>query len=181
MAKEVKQKKCEQCGKLFKPYRITPVCSYVCAMAYNDDKESNKRLKRLKSNVKEEASLGMLIKLAKELAQKFARLRDKDLPCISCGSVNAQVYHGGHLWKSELYSGVKFHEYNINKQCQKCNTFLDGNEVNYAINFIERFGVDRFNFLTALAKETKNKKWSKMEVQEIINHYKQLINDKSKD
>lgn len=41
-----KPKICKVCGKEFKPMRITPVCSYVCALKFNDEKEVNKRISK---------------------------------------------------------------------------------------------------------------------------------------
>ena len=81
------------------------------------------------------------------------------------------------MFKSELYSGVKLDEININRQCRKCNRYLNGNEINYVKGFIERYGLPAFNDLSKKAVETKNKKWSADELQAIINKYKQKIKD----
>lgn len=174
--KQPKKKLCKQCGKEYKPMNsLTQVCGYICALAYNDKKQIDKRFKELKTKVKENDSLSLLMKIAKETAQRYARLRDAHLGCISCGNETAPIYHGGHMYKSELYSGVRFHEFNINKQCQKCNTFLDGNEVNYVIGFVKRYGQELFDLLSEQARESKNRKWDKEELKEVIEFYKNKI------
>lgn len=172
-----KPKKCKQCGKEFKPYSsIEVVCSYQCLYAYKQAQIEEKH-KKFKANVKEWDSHKNLMKSALEHAQKWARIRDKDLPCISCGAVNPIRWDGGHLYKSKLYSGVKFNEMCIHKQCFTCNHHLDGNEVNFVHGLMKRYGTDYVLNLINLANETKNKKWSVPELKEIINYYKLKIKD----
>jgi hypothetical protein len=175
MAK-AKQKRCRQCSKLFTPYRSTDVvCSSPCYYAYNSEKAIEARFKEINKTVKDAAKLSTLRMVCKTLAQKYARLRDKSLPCISCGCETAIEWHGGHLFKAELYSGVVFDELNLAKQCKKCNVFLDGAETGYIFGFIDRYGIDKLNELRKKAQETKNYKWSKEEIQEKITYYKQQI------
>lgn len=171
-------KKCKTCNKPFEPYKSTdPCCSYPCTVAFYQEKEIEKRHKELISKVKEIDSLSKLMKTAKELVQRFARLRDKNLPCISCGTNKAYEWHGGHLFKSELYSGVRLEEININKQCGQCNTFKNGNEAEYVAGFIKRYSIQDFTALHERALKTKNKKWNKEELIQIINKYKQKNKD----
>lgn len=176
--KEIKPKFCKVCKDQFQPYKSTDVvCSFMCSKMWEEQKEIDKRYNKAKDGLEKSDKVKDLMKLSKVLIQKFARVRDKDLPCISCGSNTATVWDGGHLFKSELYSGVRLDEINVNKQCRKCNTFLNGNEVNYVIGFINRYGLPAFNDLSQRAKETKNKKWSVPELQEFINKYKLKIKD----
>lgn len=176
--KEYKPKKCKQCGRDFKPFSsLDKVCSSVCFYAYKEAQEIEKRFKVIEAKVKERDSVKLLTKVAKQLAQKWARIRDRDLPCISCGTNQSIEWHGCHLYKSELYSGVRFDELNLARGCKKCNVFLSGNEVGYVKGFIERHGLIAFNELSDRATKTKNKKWTVPELKEIINYYKQKIKD----
>src|SRR5690606_36814293 len=93
----------------------------------------------------------------KPIFQKYIRLRDKDLPCISCGSFEG-VPQGGHYKKAEIYSGVIFDERNCHKQCKKCNVFLGGNEANYRVNLVKRFSENYVSDLDDYANKTKNYK-----------------------
>jgi len=174
----VKQKKCKVCGKEFNPFKTTDrLCSYICGKAFEEQQEIDKRFKSIQDKVKERDSLKLLMKAAKQIVQKYARLRDKYLPCISCGTYTSTMWDGGHMYKSELYSGVRLDEININKQCRKCNTYLSGNEVGYVKGFIAKYGLDEFNKLSDRATLTKNKKWSVEEIKEIITSYKLKIKD----
>ena len=177
--KPVKPKKCKSCSKMFVPTynRIQPTCSLECAMKKAKQDAIDKEHKKVKEKVKERDRLGLLMKLAKELAQKYARLRDAELPCISCGATKSEPWQGGHLFKAELYSGVKLDELNINKQCVKCNFKQDGNEAQYVVGFIKKYGQETFNELYDKAEKTRNYKWSVLELQQIIKDYKLKIKE----
>ena len=109
---------------------------------------------------------------AKKVFQKWIRIRDKDKPCISCGSISSTVWDGGHFKKAELYSGVIFHEYNVNIQCGKCNRFLGGNELNYRTGLIAKIGEEAVLNLEHLAEMSRMKKYTNDELEEIKLKYK---------
>jgi len=111
---------------------------------------------------------------AKRVFQKFIRLRDVGLPCISCGS-NSPLIDGGHFKKAEIYSGVIFNEHNCNAQCQKCNRFLGGNELNYRVGLIEKIGLAAVEELEQLADETRRTKLSKDDLTQIKKTYQKKI------
>ena len=99
---------------------------------------------------------------------KFIRERDRDLGCISCGG---KIDHAGHYFSSGHYSALTFDEDNVHGQCLKCNNFLHGNLINYRMGLVERYG-DKF--VIKLENKSKNKlyKYSREELQDIINKYK---------
>ena len=170
-----KKHNCKECGKEYVKQNSTQkVCSYICALKYNE-KKTEERFNKAKESVKTDKKFMAIRDLAKKVFQKYIRIRDKDLPCISCETTYSEEWHGGHLFKAELYSGVLLNELNVNKQCKKCNYFSDGNEVNYVKGFIKKYGYDKFVELSELATKTKNKKWTREELEEKINYYKQLI------
>lgn len=111
---------------------------------------------------------------AKKEIQKYVRLRDADLPCISCGATDT-VFHGGHFYKAEIYSGLIFDERNISKQCAKCNTYLGGNENNYRLGLIQRKGLPFVLQLDADAIKLRDYKYTKEELIDIKNLYKEKI------
>ena len=104
--------------------------------------------------------------------QRWIRLRDKDKPCISCGTISSSVWDGGHFKKAELYSGVIFHEHNVNLQCGKCNRFLGGNELNYRTGLIAKIGEQAVLNLEHLAEMSRMKKYTNEELEEIKLKYK---------
>ena len=136
-----------------------------------DSKSSKIRIKELKVSIK---SLKEYESDAKKSFQKWARLRDKDLPCISCGKFS-KLNDGGHYKKAEVYSGIIFNEYNVNLQCRKCNRFLNGNELNYRFGLIKKIGEDKVLALEDLANESRLYKFTKEELVEIKKKYDKLI------
>ena len=112
------------------------------------------------------------INKAKQVFQKWIRKRDKDDPCISCGTVSSDLWDGGHYLKAEIYTGVIFNEMNVHKQCRKCNRFLGGNEAQYRIALCLKYGESKVAELEKLANETRQYRWSSEELKKIIDIYK---------
>ena len=112
------------------------------------------------------------VQLAKDVFQAWCRDRDKDLPCISCGTFKTPIWDGGHYLKAELFRGLIFDERNVNKQCRHCNRFKGGNELNYRDGLIKRYGV---KFVEQLESEKDSKRkytWSDEELENIKKKYK---------
>lgn len=175
-----KAKKCKVCKSEFTPNKpLQIVCGLKCAIAYANEKLSQKKAKESKirqSKRREDLkSLTDYKSEAKSMFQLFIRLRDKDKPCISCGTLETKLWDGGHYKKAELYYGVTFNENNVHKQCRKCNRFLGGNELNYRKGLIDRYGIEYVESIEILADETRQKKWTKEELIEIKNEYFQKV------
>ena len=138
-------------------------------------KQTEVKKRKDKAEAKESLkSISAVIKDIKPIFQKFIRLRDKDLPCISCGSFDG-LPQGGHFKKAEIYSGVIFDERNCHKQCQKCNVYLGGNEANYRVNLVKRFSESFVSELEDFANETRNYKYTKEELYTIKEKYSKKI------
>ena len=68
---------------------------------------------------------------AQAIFNKFIRLRDIDLPCVSCGATVEEIesgpYRPGGYWDAGHFLGrgampeLRFHEDNVHKQCKSCN------------------------------------------------------------
>lgn len=108
---------------------------------------------------------------AKKSFQKYVRLRDKDLPCISCNETVKDLWDGGHYFKAEIFSGLIFNEKNCHKQCRKCNRFLGGNEIQYRKGLLNRFGLEYVEQLESIADKNRVYKYTKDELIEIKNKY----------
>lgn len=179
------------CGTEFEPYQIPgrTIKSKYCIrclvekgrkklksdakkVAEAEKRKWNKEKKKIKQGLK---SLTDYEKDAKAAAQLYARLRDKDQPCISCGGLTSPIWDGGHRFKAEIYSGVIFDEHNIHKQCRKCNFYLGGNEDNYHSGLIKRYGTEYVEALEKRALETRNRKYTREELIGIKNYYKNKI------
>ena len=112
------------------------------------------------------------IKIAQQVFNKWIRQRDKGLNCISCDK-EAKKENCGHYYNANNHWSVRFDEDNCHLQCEHCNTFLSGNLIPYRENLIKKIGQERFDILSEKANETR--KFTKEEVQEIINEYKKRL------
>lgn len=114
-------------------------------------------------------------KEAKVVFQKWIRLRDQEQPCISCGIKNNKLWDGGHYFKAELFSGLIFDTRNVNKQCRKCNRYLGGNEIQYRLGMVSRFGLDFVDKLESDSISRRVYKFSKDELIDINKKYQLKI------
>ena len=165
-----KEKKCKVCLDKFAPVQFAQVvCNYKCAIVHSNNLKANKQKKEwneekaiLRDKLK---TLGQYEQDAKTSFQKWVRMRDKALPCISCGVKETELFDGGHYFKAEIFSGLIFDERNCHKQCRKCNRFLNGNELQYRSGLIERYGI---NFVEQLESESNSKRDYKYTKEELI-------------
>ena len=167
-------RKCKYCLERYTPkYSTTEPCpKYECRLRHLEANTAkiNRANKAIARN--EIKSYAQRLGEAKKVFQRWIRLRDKDKPCISCGSISSTVWDGGHFKKAELYSGVIFNEYNVNIQCGKCNRFLGGNELNYRTGLIAKIGEQAVLNLEHLAEMSRMKKYTNEDLEEIKLKYK---------
>lgn len=173
----VRKKKCRNCGEKFRPRFSTleVACSIKCAVVLGKAKEEKKKKaawKEEKQQLKEKLkTLTNLEDDAKKSFQKWVRERDKNKPCVSCGTRTSDIWDGGHFYKAEIYSGLIFDERNCHKQCRKCNRFLGGNENNYRLRLIEKFGEAFVLQLDADAIKLKQYRFERSELKNLKRMY----------
>ena len=150
------KRKCKNCGERVRDYIVlnnTAFCSFESAVQYasrNKHKGAEiARKEQKKKDVKRKQELksaGDYIKEAQAAVNKYIRLRDRNKPCVSCGSNPEQKLGGsfdaGHYRSRGSASHLRFNLLNIHKQCVKCNRFNSGNAVDYRIELIKRIGED---------------------------------------
>lgn len=125
-----------------------------------------KNWKEEKSKLKESVkTLSQYEAEAKKSFQKWIRLRDENLPCISCGTFTADEWHGSHYFDANRYSGLIFDERNVNRACKQCNVFFHGNIAGYRKGLILRYG---FEFVEQLENESDSKRNYKYTKDELI-------------
>jgi hypothetical protein len=167
-------KKCKNCKEIFVPinfnqkYCFSKECLKVWIETTNE-KEWNKKKVQLKNNLKTNQEL---MKLAQVYFNKYIRFRDHGQNCISCNK-EAKKENAGHYFSQGGHSAIRFDEDNVHLQCEHCNTYLSGNLLNYQIGIQKRIGVERL--LELQAKAHLEKKWSKEELNEIIEIYKNKV------
>lgn len=155
----MRTKKCKFCGDGFGQVRpmqnvCSPDCAYKlverknikkAAKAIKDkEKELRKHLKESKEKLK---TKGQLAKEAQAAFNKYVRLRDKDLPCISCGRHHQGQYHAGHYRSVGSAPHLRFNLWNVHRQCAPCNTHLSGNLINYRMNLIKKIGQEKVDWI----------------------------------
>lgn len=135
--------KCAICKKDFKRTRpLQRVCSMNCAIEHarqKQEKAFKKEARQLKKKIKTKTDW---LKETQVVFNRYIRLRDRRLPCISCGRFHAGQWHAGHYRTVKAAPQLRFDEANCHKQCQPCNTHLSGNIVKYRANLITKIGID---------------------------------------
>ena len=132
-------------------------------------KPTKSKAKPLQS-VKKVKSLPKLTEEAQRVFNKYIRTRDEGLTCISCGSDKAN--QAGHWISIKQSSALRFNEWNVNLQCAGCNLYLHGNQVMYRVGLVRKIGDRAVAELEFLFMNNRIKKWSREELEEIINKYK---------
>lgn len=100
---------------------------------------------------------------------KFIRLRDAGLPCISCGRNSGAKMNAGHYLSVGAHPELRFDEANCHIQCEHCNSYKSGNQAQYRPRLIAKVGqaeVDR------LEGPKQPLKLTIPEIQELIETYK---------
>lgn len=113
--------------------------------------------------------LPKLLKKTQEVFNKFIRERDKEKGCISCGG---QVEQAGHYFSQGHHSALRYDEMNTNGQCVKCNLYLSGNLIKYRQGLVKRYGGMAVQQLEQNADLRKAWKWTRIELEQIIEKYK---------
>lgn len=156
MIKQSKPKKCKakDCGKEFVPVRpLQQVCSPTCALRYSAMKGAKKQAldaklqRREYRDAKDKAKpRGEWAKEAQTAFNSWVRARDADDSCISCGSHTGKQ-NAGHYRSVGSSPELRFEPDNCHLQCERCNSYLSGNLINYRINLIKKIGADRVEWL----------------------------------
>lgn len=147
MMKQRKPRVCKVCGSAFVPYRsYQKVCGGQCALVLVRREEEKKKAKALADKLKirrrELQPRSYWINLAQQAVNRYIRERDKDKPCVSCGTMNAKKWDAGHYRTVAAAPQLRFDERNIQKQCVPCNQHKSGNIVPYRSELIRRIGLN---------------------------------------
>ncbi|MDF4205077.1 recombination protein NinG [Pseudomonas protegens] len=157
--KAPKPKKCKNpaCGAVFTPprdRRMQAVCSPLCGLAIKHvhlaaARKALAQVERSEIKVRKEKlkSRADHLREAQAVFNEWVRLRDADLPCISCGRHHDGQYHAGHYRTVGANPEIRFEPLNVWKQCAPCNTHLSGNLVNYRISLLQRIGAEKLAWL----------------------------------
>ncbi len=178
--------KVKSCGKKYEvnPYRpLFPCCSNDCGYEYQKLLKDNLKAKKEREDRKDTKVLkeGLLthkdwIQVLQKVFNTFIRLRDKDLPCISCKTTSKSIEYAAGHYIPTTYQFLRFNELNVHKQCNKfCNMMKSGNIHEYRINLIIKIGFEEVEKLEA--DRHKELQLSIPEIKELITKYKNKIKE----
>ena len=152
-------KTCAICQNEFTPvYNTTQkVCSPRCAIEQvnlNKEKKLQRDIKRFKASERKELrqrkeklkSRSDHLKEAQTAFNAYIRERDTNENCISCGRL-PKKRNAGHFKSVGAYPELRFHPFNCHLQCEHCNTYKSGNQIEYRISLLSRIGLDAVEWL----------------------------------
>lgn len=153
---------CKVCGKGFQKQRSTQkICTdFACAVAIANRSAEKRAAKAAvaarkvavaerKADREKLRSLdkGHRKRKAQEAVNRYVRLRDAALPCISCGRHHEGQWHAGHYLSRGAHPELAMEPKNIHKQCAPCNNHLSGNQINFRKGLIARYGIEYVEWL----------------------------------
>ena len=174
--------KCKNCKDKFEPkwfnwkYCDKDLCHNLGVKELvKKEREKKAKQERKETKKAKEALLTHrdYLKLFQTVFNSYIRIRDKDLPCISCGKNNDKQFHAGHYRSVGSCPELRFEELNVWRQCATCNTYLHGNLIEYRKELINRIGVDKVEWLEGYQPSNK---MLIAEIKEKIKEYKAKIN-----
>ena len=187
MMPAAKPKTCKSCRTKFVPVRpLQVVCGFTCAMAHADKAKARatatEALKAARAHREAKVKAKTRAQWMKEAQASFnrwVRLRDADLPCISSGRHHTGQYHAGHYRSTAAAPQLRFNPDNVHKQSSCDNNHKSGNIVEYRINLIKKIGLDR---VEALENDNTSHHWTIEDLREIKARYTAMAKaiDKSK-
>lgn len=165
--------KCRICKDKFNPkYFLQKTClKPSCILAYSKEVKANE-WKEQKKVIKESLkSRSQHLNELQVIFNKWIRLRDKDLNCISC-SKPCKKRNAGHYRSVGSCPELRLEPLNVHLQCEYCNTYLHANLINYRINLIHKIGLNSVEWLEG---KHNPKKYSIEDIKEMKIKYKELI------
>jgi hypothetical protein len=122
-------------------------------------------------------TLPRLTEKAQKVFNAYIRQRDsKDgfFTCISCfKTFPVESMNAGHYVPVKGGSFLRFHEDNVNGECQRCNGFDEFHLVGYRKHLLLKIGKKRVEWLEN--NRTKVHKWDRGDLEDIITLYTTLL------
>lgn len=171
--------KCKICKSDYEKRNMSHmVCSYECSLKYAQ-KSFNKKTKEKKQVARKElkqfnnSDINILKRLAQKIFNQYVRMRDGNLPCVSCGKIigENETSHASHF-RPATNSRLRFDERNVHRSCVKCNVFLSSNAIEYKKALIIKLGTE---VVEELESTNDPYRYTTDELQDIIKTYRQKI------
>jgi hypothetical protein len=167
--------RCKHCKQKFEPIRFLHkyclqddcIRAFVAEVKEKTWKETKTRMKTDLKTTQD------WLKEAQTIFNQYINLRDKGLPCVSCGKPIKGRVNASHFWNANNHHNVRFDEDNVHSSCITCNQFLSGNLLEYRTRLCSKIGQRRFDELEE--KRHVTKKWTADELQQLIKEYKTKV------
>ncbi|QTL38774.1 recombination protein NinG [Xenorhabdus budapestensis] len=114
------------------------------------------------------------IQQAQRAVNTYIRERDRDLPCVSCGTFVSSQWDAGHYRTTPAAPQLRFDERNIHRQCIVCNQHKSGNIVPYRVELIRRIGQAAVD---AIESSHDRHRWTIEECKVIKEEYRQKLKE----
>lgn len=144
-----KHKTCKACGDKFIPAKpLQQVCNFGCAIELNLKNKAKKERKEHREAKEKIKSRSDWLREVQALHNRYCRERDiaAGHGCISCGTKSGKA-NGGHYRSVGSTQALRFDPLNCHLQCERCNSYLSGNLINYRISLIKRIGLEAVEYL----------------------------------
>lgn len=179
-----KPRKCKHCRAKFVPDRPFIVwCSPECGAELAKAKIARQKALRAKKERNEYRDAKERIKTRGDYAREaqivfnaYIRARDDGKPCISCGSHTGKK-NAGHYRSVGSCPELRFEESQVHLQCEKCNSYLSGNLINYRAELIRRVGLEKVEWIES---KHEPKHYSIEDLKAIKATYKAKLKDLAK-
>ena len=174
-AKKLKPKKCRICKEKFQPFNsLMVVCSPKCAIEDAREKKKKADKKFVRDGRERLKTKSDHLREAQTATNAYVRERDKNEPCISCGTTKETIqYCAGHYKTRGGHPELRFHPMNIHKQCnQYCNLQLSGNIPKYRPNLIDKIGLSNVEWLEG---QHESQNLTIGDIKEIKQYYKEQL------
>lgn len=145
---------CKVCKSQYTKSRMGQVvCCPECAMTLARSK--NAKAEKVEITRARRAAVARLktrsdwMKEAQAEVNKYVRLRDAGLGCISCDKPAnwGGQWHASHFRSVGAASSVRFNLWNIHKSCSVCNNWKSGNLSEYEPRLREKIGNEKVDWL----------------------------------
>ncbi len=177
-----KNKTCMKCKKLLPGVFFTSARAKYCnpcLVIHKLEKRNEMTLRSLnRSKVKKQKTVGIirisdLKKEVQKVVNKYVRLRDAELGCISCST--GKCDEAGHFWPMGANGALRYDTDNLHGQCTSCNRWRHGNLLEYRLALVKKIGDMRVMYLDDHHHDIK--KWEREELEEIRATYTQKIKE----
>lgn len=148
--KTPRQSRCKVCRGLYVKRSIShKACSPGCALELTRREKEKKAAKELRLAKVKARRRSEWLALAQEVVNKYVRLRDSKLGCVSCdkGPNWGGQWHASHFRSVGAASAVRFNLWNIHKSCSVCNNWKSANLSEYEPRLRTKIGDEKVDWL----------------------------------